>query len=218
MQMSDTKMILQKGLLNSKSKSAFYVPAEAKNNNGFITLFVSLALVVIVLGVLGIFFITRMAMVFSIVEKSADIQRNAQYKQIIYTRSIKNRPTIENKIEARKVEPKNLWEGTASYYSVEGCLGCSTNRTMANGETLSDDAMTIAFNHLPLNTEVKVTNPQTKESVIAKVADRGGFNSKGREMSGIVGENNLNRIADLGVAVKNSISCSDLCEVAIEEL
>lgn len=72
------------------------------------------------------------------------------------------------------------FEGKVSHYSVAGCIGCSPTLTMSNGETLSDDQPTIAFNHLPLNTKVKITNLDNGKSIIATVTDRGGFEKYGR--------------------------------------
>lgn len=74
---------------------------------------------------------------------------------------------------------------------------------MANGEKLDDRKTTIAVNFLPLNTYVKVTNLKNLKSVLAKVTDTGGFGK-------------YNRIADMSVATKEAIACSDLCLVELE--
>jgi len=96
------------------------------------------------------------------------------------------------------------FEGKVSHYSVAGCLGCSPTLTMANGETLSDDRPTIAFNHLPMNTKVKITNLDNGKSVIATVTDTGGFEK-------------YNRIADLTPAVYGAINTkTDVSTVRIE--
>lgn len=68
-----------------------------------------------------------------------------------------------------------VWVGTCTYYSHAGCVGCSPGQIMANGEKFREWGMTIAFMELPLNTFVRVTNLETGKSVVAKVADRGGF-------------------------------------------
>lgn len=99
----------------------------------------------------------------------------------------------------------HTWTGTASYYSEAGCIGCSPTLTMANGERFKDGGMTVAFNKVPLNSFVIVYNPKSEKSVLAKVTDRGGFES-------------LGRIIDLSPAVKDYIDCSDLCEVTITSL
>jgi len=98
-----------------------------------------------------------------------------------------------------------VWNGIASYYSESGCIGCSPTLTMANGKRLDDTKPTIAFNKLPLGAFVEVTNVSNGQAVTVEVSDTGGFES-------------LGRIADLSLATKNVISCSDLCEVRIKEI
>lgn len=110
-------------------------------------------------------------------------------------------PIVEAKEE---FQPKS-WEGIASYYSRDGCLGCSNNLIMANGQTLDDNALTVAFNKVPLNSYVLITNMINGDQVKAKVTDTGGFEK-------------LGRIIDLSVATKEIINCSDLCEVRVEEV
>ena len=71
------------------------------------------------------------------------------------------------------------WVGHASSYNRNGCVGCSANLHMANGQPLDDTKLTIAFNWLPLNTMVLVTNKTNGKQVVAKVTDRhGAFNAK----------------------------------------
>ena len=104
--------------------------------------------------------------------------------------------------------PRLLWRGTASYYSEADCLGCSPTLIMANGERLDDDVATIAMapgvvrEYQLLNRTVTVQNEENGAVTRAKVSDTGGFERHGR-------------IADLSVAVKRSIRCSDLCEIII---
>lgn len=95
------------------------------------------------------------------------------------------------------------YAGIASYYSKAGCVGCSKNFTMANGKTLDDSKLTVAFNRAELGSMVKITNIKEGRSIIAEVSDRGGFEK-------------LGRIIDLSVATKEAIGCSNLCEVQIE--
>lgn len=95
-----------------------------------------------------------------------------------------------------------VWEGIASYYSVDGCLGCSPNLHMANGEPLRDENLTLAFMRAPLNSMVLVTNMDNDLSVVAKVTDRGGFEPYGR-------------IADLSLGLKNAIGGRGLTPVQI---
>lgn len=118
-------------------------------------------------------------------------------------------PTPTLMPEVKPVPKTTRLQGTASYYSRAGCLGCSENLTMANGETLDDTRLTIALTpetvsaHKLLNDEVRVINVNNGQEVYAKVTDTGGFAK-------------YNRVADLGVAVKEAISCTSLCEVVIE--
>lgn len=84
------------------------------------------------------------------------------------------------------------WVGMASYYSENGCLGCSATLTMANGEKLDDDALTLAFNMAPLNKMVMIENQRNGKKVMAKITDRGGFHK-------------YNRIADLSLAAAKAI-------------
>lgn len=97
------------------------------------------------------------------------------------------------------------FEGEASYYSREGCVGCSPNLTMANGEPLDDSRLTLAFNHAPMNTSVEVCNLSTGDCVNATVTDTGGF---GR----------LGRVADLTIATRDAINCPNLCQVSVKIL
>ena len=118
--------------------------------------------------------------------------------------------TFIEKVEAKEPEPitANEVSGEASYYSRAGCLGCSENLTMANGETLDDSKATVALTpelvaqHKLLNDIVIVENLATGEKVEAKVTDTGGFGK-------------YNRVADLSVATKEAINCNSLCNVKV---
>lgn len=114
-----------------------------------------------------------------------------------------NTVKAESKEEVKEIKAKKTWTGEASYYSFDGCIGCNANRIMANGEVLDDMKKTLAFNELPMNTEVKVTNLSNGQSTMATVTDTGGFDK-------------YNRIADLSVATKNIIGCNDLCQIKVE--
>ena len=104
--------------------------------------------------------------------------------------------------------PAKIWHGLASYYSKSGCIGCSPTLTTASGEKLDDNKLTLAVtpemvkNHKLMGKYVLVTNTKNKKSVMAKINDTGGFSKYGR-------------IADLNLATKNAIDCSDLCMVMI---
>lgn len=104
---------------------------------------------------------------------------------------------------AAPVAPKNgdpimILEGEASYYSRAGCLGCSPNLTMANGQPLDDNALTMAIGadmkHLVGRT-AKVTNLVTNQSTHVLITDTGGFYA----------EKYGSRVADLTIATKQAI-------------
>jgi rare lipoprotein A (peptidoglycan hydrolase) len=110
---------------------------------------------------------------------------------------------VEDKVMQTKIEQS--WSGVASYYSEDGCIGCSPTLTMANGKRFDEDAMTLAFNRLPLGSRVTVTNGVTGSSIEAEVTDTGGFEK-------------LGRIADLSKGLKEAIGCTNLCQVKIVKL
>lgn len=109
--------------------------------------------------------------------------------------------------QEKEIDAQNeyRWIGTASYYSEAGCVGCSPTLTMANGERFKDSGYTVAFNWLPLESWVKVTNFDTGDTTYARVTDTGGFNR-------------LGRIIDLSPTVKDAINCGDLCKVKVERV
>ncbi len=84
------------------------------------------------------------------------------------------------------------WEGRATYYTREGCVGCREDRLMANGQPLDDKKKTIAFHNTPLNTFVYIENVANGKGTIAQVTDKGNFNQHGI-------------LADLSDAVANEI-------------
>ena len=94
------------------------------------------------------------------------------------------------------------YSGVASYYSHDGCIGCRSDQLMANGQPFKEMDLTLASNDYPLNTMVRVTNKDNGLTTIAQVTDTGGFNE-------------LGRIADLSLGVKNRLQCTDLCNVSI---
>ncbi len=102
---------------------------------------------------------------------------------------VKAYPTLEKPL---------VIEGEASYYSRSGCLGCSPNLTMANGQPLRDEALTMAIGadkkHL-VGRKAKITNMRNGMSVEVLVTDTGGFY---KDRYG-------NRVADLTIATKKAI-------------
>lgn len=89
-------------------------------------------------------------------------------------------------------------QGEASYYSRAGCLGCNPALRMANGQTLDDNALTMAIGanlkHLVGRT-ARVTSLATGQSVNVRITDTGGFYQAKYG----------NRVADLTIATKNAI-------------
>ena len=109
-------------------------------------------------------------------------------------------------VNTETVETKHVWAGKASWYGAtpEACVGCDENFIMANGQKLDDRIRTIAFNELPLGSMVLVKNVDNGLEEVVEVTDTGGFDG-------------LGRIADLSLALKNSLNCGGLCNITIEE-
>lgn len=109
--------------------------------------------------------------------------------------------------------PKPMYKGKVSYYSHAGCLGCSENQTMGNGETFDEMASTIAIpcedvisKKHRYNTMVLVINEDTGKSIEAKVADCGGFSK-------------YNRVADVSKGIYTELAIkTDITNIRIEEL
>lgn len=55
-------------------------------------------------------------------------------------------------------------------------------RKMANGKRFDKHKLTVAHNHFPLGTKLKIVNPENHKHVIAEVTDRGGFEKYGRSL------------------------------------
>jgi len=73
--------------------------------------------------------------------------------------------------------------GVASWYGDE-TLNQKDGHMTANGEAFNPNALSAAHKHLPLPTNVKVTNLQNGRSVIVRVNDRGPFPSDHNYASG----------------------------------
>jgi rare lipoprotein A len=96
---------------------------------------------------------------------------------------------------------KALLRGIASWYGNE-----FDGRTMANGETFDQNAMTACHPTLPFGSLVKVVNLRNKRSVIVRITDRG--------------ELAAGRIMDLsrGAAEKLAMTHAGLAPVALQVL
>lgn len=71
---------------------------------------------------------------------------------------------------APDAKPIYVQTGKASWYGAP-----YHNRKGANGETYDMNALTAAHRTLPLNSVVRVTNLQTKNSTLVRITDRGPF-------------------------------------------
>lgn len=117
-------------------------------------------------------------------------------------KTISTAATAKNPLQLPIAAEKNrsilTMEGEASYYSRAGCLGCSPNLTMANGQPLNDNALTMAIGadkkHL-VGRQARITNLATGESVVVTITDTGGFYQAKYG----------HRIADLTIASKQAI-------------
>jgi rare lipoprotein A (peptidoglycan hydrolase) len=190
-----------------KTTSSLPITIEHYHNDDMDRAIIALILGIVFGIIFGIWFISRSENVPMI-----NMCRQTMCVQPVYaaeitpTPTIKPNPKVELANKTRVEGEKKSWKGFVSHYSKAGCLGCSANLTMANGETLDDNRATIAFNWLPMNTQVRITNLSNGKSMVATVTDTGGFNR-------------LNRIADLVPAVANTLETkTDQSLVLIEEL
>ena len=87
--------------------------------------------------------------------------------------------------------------GTASWYGDE-TLNQKDGHMTANGEAFNPNGLSAAHKHLPLPTNVKVTNLQNGRSVVVRVNDRGPFPSDHNPASG-------RRIIDLSYAAAKQL-------------
>lgn len=76
----------------------------------------------------------------------------------------------------KPIQPISVWEGTASWYG-PGFHG----RLTANGETYDMYVATAAHLHLPLGSIVRLVNPETGQSRVVLINDRGPY-VEGREI------------------------------------
>jgi len=122
-------------------------------------------------------------------------------KEAIRLGRVKNAPYT---VKGRKYYPMSVAKarayqetGVASWYGEE-TLNQEDGHMTANGEAFNPDALSAAHKHLPLPTNVKVTNLQNGRSVIVRVNDRGPFPSVHNPASG-------RRIIDLSYAAAKQL-------------
>jgi len=108
-------------------------------------------------------------------------------KEAIRQGRVKNSPY---KVKGKRYYPMTVAEarqyketGVASWYGDE-TLNQKDGHMTANGEAFNPNALSAAHKHLPLPTNVKVTNLQNGRSVIVRVNDRGPFPSDHNAASG----------------------------------
>lgn len=113
-------------------------------------------------------------------------------------------------IKVVKAEEKPVeYFGTASWYGTgeNECLGCSKNRTMANGQRLDDNKLTVACGlkssckYLKMGDKILITNLDNSKQVEAVVTDKGGLR--------------VGRILDVSKAVKSSLGMKGIGKVKI---
>jgi rare lipoprotein A len=108
-------------------------------------------------------------------------------KEAIRQGRVKNSPYT---VKGKKYYPMTVAKaqqykatGVASWYGNE-TLNQKDGHMTANGEAFNPNALSAAHKHLPLPTNVKVTNLQNGRSVIVRVNDRGPFPSDHNYASG----------------------------------
>jgi len=126
-------------------------------------------------------------------------------KEAIRQGRVKNSPY---RVKGKKYYPMTVAKaqryketGVASWYGDE-TLRQKDGHMTANGEAFNPNALSAAHKHLPLPTNVKVTNLQNGRSVIVRVNDRGPFPSDHNPASG-------RRIIDLSYAAAKQLGFHD---------
>jgi rare lipoprotein A len=122
-------------------------------------------------------------------------------KEAIRQGRVKNSPYT---VKGKKYYPMTVAKarryketGVASWYGNE-TLNQKDGHMTANGEAFNPNALSAAHKHLPLPTNVRVTNLQNGRSVIVRVNDRGPFPSDHNSASG-------RRIIDLSYAAAKQL-------------
>jgi rare lipoprotein A (peptidoglycan hydrolase) len=114
-----------------------------------------------------------------------------------------------NEIEAElascsaKLPQPKTFKGKVSYYSSDGCLGCSPNQITASGEPFDENKYTMAipveWRHIPMKTTATVKNLDNGRTLTVRINDRGGFLKYNR-----VGD--LSKAAYIALGAKTDVS------------
>ncbi len=122
-------------------------------------------------------------------------------KEAIRQGRVKNSPY---RVKGKKYYPMTV--AKAQHYNETGIASWYGNETLnqkdghmtANGEAFNPNALSAAHKHLPLPTNVKVTNLENGRTVVVRVNDRGPFPSDHNPASG-------QRIIDLSYAAAKQL-------------
>ena len=147
------------------------------------------------------FNVVRAPIEWSLMNEDIETIDGLPVKEAIRLGRVKNSPYT---VKGKKYYPMSVAKaqrykatGIASWYGNE-TLRQKDGHMTANGEAFNPNALSAAHKHLPLPTNVKVTNLQNGRSVIVRVNDRGPFPSDHNHASG-------RRIIDLSYAAAKQL-------------
>ncbi len=133
------------------------------------------------------FNVVKAPIAWSLMNEDIETIDGLPVKEAIRLGRVKNSPYT---VKGKKYYPMTVAKarrykqtGVASWYGNE-TLNQKDGHMTANGEAFNPNALSAAHKHLPLPTNVKVTNLQNGRSVIVRVNDRGPFPSDHNAASG----------------------------------
>ncbi len=133
------------------------------------------------------FHVVRAPIEWALMNEDIETIDGLPVKEAIRLGRVKNSPYT---VKGKKYYPMTVAKarrykqtGVASWYGNE-TLNQKDGHMTANGEAFNPNALSAAHKHLPLPTNVKVTNLQNGRSVIVRVNDRGPFPSDHNHASG----------------------------------
>ncbi len=133
------------------------------------------------------FNVVKAPIAWSLMNEDIETIDGLPVKEAIRLGRVKNSPYT---VKGKKYYPMTVAKarrykqtGIASWYGNE-TLNQKDGHMTANGEAFNPNALSAAHKHLPLPTNVKVTNLQNGRSVIVRVNDRGPFPSDHNYASG----------------------------------